>query len=122
MLLQKEISAEKVNIKAYKPGQITLNNGQFNHPVLLINGEKVEFTGAEEFEQLSILNIQSHLDCSPEILILGSGENHKILPLELIKGINKMGIAVESMASRQACHTYQVLIHDKRRVCALIYP
>jgi len=122
MLLQKEISLEKVSIKAYKPGEITLNIGQFDHPVLLINGAKVEYTGAEEFEHLSLQDIQSHLNCSPEILILGSGETHKILPLEIAKGINEMRIAVESMASRQACHTYQVLIHDKRSVCALIYP
>ena len=122
MLLQKEISLENVSIKAYQPGKITLNIGSFDKPVLLVNGEKIEFTGAIEFNQLSLQDIQNHINCAPEILIIGSGGNHKILPLEITKGINEMGIAVESMASRQACHTYQVLIHDKRSVCALIYP
>ncbi|MFT6733606.1 MAG: hypothetical protein ACJAS9_001795 [Polaribacter sp.] len=43
------------------------------------------------------------------------------MDLNLIKHINDKGIAIEAMASRQACHTYEVLTHDRRRVNALIF-
>ncbi|PCI73052.1 MAG: hypothetical protein COB38_01955 [Gammaproteobacteria bacterium] len=39
----------------------------------------------------------------------------------LIKYLNDKGIAIEAMASRQACHTYEVLAHDRRKVNALIF-
>jgi len=122
MLLQKETLINKVSIKAYSPGTIKLNIGVFDQAVLLVNGEKIDFEGADRFDQLSMKSLQKYLQNKPEILIIGSGEEHKILPPQITIKINQLGIAVESMASRQACHTYQVLSHDKRAVSALIFP
>ena len=122
MLLQKETLVNKVSIKAYSPGTIKLNIGVFDQAVLLIDGEKIDFEGADRFDELSIESIQKYLKSKPEILIIGSGKEHKILAPEITAKINQWGIAVESMASRQACHTYQVLSHDKRAVSALIFP
>jgi len=122
MLLQKEATDSKVNIRSYKAGEIHLNIGQFTDVVFLADGEKKEFLGAEEFDDLTFEQLRKHLDIIPEILIIGSGEKQRFLPLDIVKKINDLSIAVETMASRQACHTYQVLSYEKRVVFALIYP
>jgi len=122
MLLQKEDSGSKVNIKSYEPGEITLNIGQFSQAIFLLNGDKKDFSGAKSFQELNFEDIKPALVEKPEILIIGTGHNHQILPISLTKQINALGIAVEAMASRQACHTYQVLMYEQRVVYALIYP
>ncbi len=122
MLLQKEATDASVNIKAYQVGEIKLNVGTFNEAVFLVDGEKKEFSGAKQFQQLTFEDLKNHLITKPEILIIGTGENHQILSPTITKQINDMGIAVEAMASRQACHTYQVLTYEQRIIFALIYP
>lgn len=122
MLFQKESNEAQVNIKSYKPGNILTNLGVFDKPLFLVNGEMSRFDGSDIFEQLTSEQLVLSLAKKPEILIIGTGENHKILDIELTKTINDLGIAVEAMASRQACHTYQVLTFEQRRVSVLIFP
>jgi len=122
MQLQKENNQTKVNVKSYQPGEIVLNVGRFHEVILLINGGKKDFSGAKTFAELSFSDLAGELAQKPEILIIGTGDKHQILPMTITKKINEMGIAVEAMASRQACHTYQVLVYDQRVVYALIYP
>ncbi len=122
MLLQKESTGVLVNIRAYEKGKITTNIGIFDKVISLSEGKLVQFNGSSSFAKLSFEDLQSHLDDEPEVLIIGSGEYHQILPIRIVGKLNEMGIAVESMASRQACHTYKVLCHDQRKVRAIIYP
>lgn len=122
MLLQKESTGAKVNIKSYQAGEIKLNIGSFNEVILLTNGDKKDFSGASRFEQLNFDHLKDFLDARPEILIIGTGNKHKMLPIEITRQVNSMGIAVEAMASRQACHTYQVLTYEQRIIYALIFP
>ncbi len=120
MQLQKESTQAKVIIKNYQPGKIGLNLGETDQVVFLVNGEVKKFEGANNFNELKYEDI--NLDEKPEILIIGTGEKFQLLSTELVSKINAKGVAVEAMASREACHTYQVLIFDQRIVWALIYP
>jgi uncharacterized protein len=122
MQFQKEISETRVSIKAYRAGEIRLNIGCFNQVVFLVNGDKKDFAGAKSFVELSFEDLKNHLIEQPEVFIIGTGEQHQLLSPKITQQINAMGIAVEAMASRQACHTYQVLTFEQRRVYALIYP
>jgi len=122
MLLQKEGIEAVVSIKAYESGKITTNVGIFDTVISLSDGKLVEFKSVATFADLTFENIEEHLDDKPEVLIIGTGRAHQILPIRITGKLNEMGIAVESMASRQACHTYQVLSHDRRRVWAIIFP
>ncbi|MFT6734843.1 MAG: hypothetical protein ACJAS9_003045 [Polaribacter sp.] len=121
MLLQKESSEEAVHIKAYTDGKIQLNIGEYSNFVFLKEYQFVKITSNLLFDALSTDLLDQLTDNSPEILIIGTGDTHQIMDLDLIKHINDKGIAIEAMASRQACHTYEVLAHDRRRVNALIF-
>ncbi len=122
MLFQKETSQASAVIKAYKPGLITLNIGEYDQAVLLVDGELKDYQGPQDYQQVSAEILLEHVTEQPEIMIIGTGEKHQILSPKITQTINKQGIAVESMASREACHTYQVLSFEQRRICALIFP
>lgn len=121
MLFQKEKSEAKVQIKKYSPGKITTSIGIFDKSLLIVEGEQVPFSEAVCFSELTDEHLTGFKDNPPEILIIGSGANHQILPFSLTASLNSLGIAVESMASREACHTYQVLSYEQRKVSALIF-
>jgi len=97
MLIQKEDAEGQIIIKSYQPGQIKLNVGEFKHVILLRNGAMGEFDNTVSFDQLSHEKLQDIITAKPEILIIGSGEKHQMLPLQLVQVINQRGIAVESM-------------------------
>ncbi len=122
MLIQKEEAEGQVIIKSYQPGLIRLNIGDFDTTILLQNGELGQFDASVRFDQLDWSLLAPVFAEKPEVLIIGSGQKHQMLPIQLVKAINDQGVAVESMASRQACHTYQVLIYEQRRVYGLIFP
>lgn len=122
MHLQKESNNTQVIIKAYEPGEIRLNIGKFTDAVFLVDGIKKDFKGAKIFSLLTFEDLEEFLKAKPEILIIGTGGKHHILPLKMVNKINELGIAVEAMASRQACHTHQVLMFEQRRIFSLIYP
>jgi uncharacterized protein len=122
MLFQKETNQVGAVIKAYQPGMIKLNIGEFESPVLLIEGEKHDYQGPEDFKALTAEIILQMLKDKPEIMIIGSGPKHQFLAPKTTQMINQQGIAIETMASREACHTYQVLTFEQRRICALIFP
>jgi uncharacterized protein len=122
MLFQKETSQVGAVIKAYQPGSIRLNIGTFSTPVLLVNGEKKDYTGPDNYQNITSELLLNNLKELPEILIIGTGSSHQLLPMAITQAINKQGVAVESMASREACHTYQVLTFEQRRISALIFP
>ncbi|MDQ7050894.1 MAG: Mth938-like domain-containing protein [Enterobacterales bacterium] len=120
MLIQKQDAEGQIIIKSYQPGLIRLNIGEFKQVILLQNGAMGVFDADASFDQLSPERLKDIIKDKPEVLIIGSGEKHQMLPISL--AINQQGIAVESMASREACHTYQMLVYEQRRVYALIFP
>ena len=121
MLLQKEVSDGAVHIKAYTKGKITLNIGEHTNFVFLTNNQLHKIDADWSFETISNSLLDEISINQPEVIVIGTGESHKIMDSALIKYLNDKGIAIEAMASRQACHTYEVLAHDRRKVNALIF-
>ena len=121
MLLQKENSNDSVHIKAYSKGKITLNIGEYSDFIFLKDNQLAQIEKSLTFDSIDSKVLDFIADNQPEVLVIGTGDTHKIMDISLIKHLNDKGIAVEAMASRQACHTYEVLAHDKRSVNALIF-
>ncbi|WP_196138424.1 Mth938-like domain-containing protein [Aliikangiella sp. G2MR2-5] len=122
MQFQKENNAGPVAIKAYKPGEIVFFNGIYSEPVLVSNNSVDLYLQAKEFEEVDYQHLLEALPDDIEVLLIGTGPAHKLMPANTMRELNKKGIAVEVMATRQACHTLQVLIHDNRIVVALLFP
>eukprot|EP00617_Octactis_speculum_P012875 CAMPEP_0185779442 /NCGR_PEP_ID=MMETSP1174-20130828/95831_1 /TAXON_ID=35687 /ORGANISM="Dictyocha speculum, Strain CCMP1381" /LENGTH=119 /DNA_ID=CAMNT_0028468607 /DNA_START=163 /DNA_END=522 /DNA_ORIENTATION=- len=60
---------------------------------------------------------------SIEMLVLGTGEELRRPPAELVKFLNKSGIAIEQMRTIHALETFNVLNQEDRRVAAaLLHP
>lgn len=57
-----------------------------------------------------------------DLLLVGTGRQLRRLPKALSASLNAKGIGVESMDSRAAARTYNLLAGEGRRVGAALYP
>lgn len=55
-----------------------------------------------------------------EILLLGCGSRATLLPTELGDSLRRSGIILEIMDTGAACRTFNVLLHEDRRVAAAL--
>ncbi|KAF9000208.1 NADH dehydrogenase 1 alpha subcomplex assembly factor 3 [Cyathus striatus] len=58
----------------------------------------------------------------PEILLLGTGKTTSPPPPSLRAYLNKLGIQLDVMDTRNACSTYNLLAEEGRRVAAALLP
>lgn len=122
MLLQKESDDAELSIKSYQAGKIDISGKIYTSPILISQSMLVDFDDAREFSELVIETLIPQIPSGTEILIIGSGEKHQFLSAQAIKAVNDLGIALEVMDTRHACHTLQVLLHDNRKVVTLLFP
>ncbi len=127
MLIQKENHSSTVSIKAYQPATeeipaSILVSGKTFHQTLLLTPSSIDtYQQVKNFSELDIQDFISKTDKQTEVVIIGTGAKHLFLPAQLSEAFHKQNIAVESMATREACHTFQVLAHEYRKVTALLF-
>ena len=57
-----------------------------------------------------------------ELLIIGCGDTHEMLPPPLVEELRQKGIAVEAMGTVNACSTFNFLCSEGRNVAAALFP
>ncbi|MBX2839291.1 MAG: hypothetical protein KTR35_20720 [Gammaproteobacteria bacterium] len=123
MKFQLETSDQNL-ISNYGPGVISVNGTEYRQN-LLITAEKVfEHWFDGPLSTLALEHFQPIFDMAPEsrpeIIVLGSGENHEFPNMSLLAELQSQGIALEVMNTRAACRTYSVLVSEFRQVAAAL--
>ncbi len=60
------------------------------------------------------------MDSEVEILLIGTGAQHQMLPQALRQALEEKGINYDSMDTGAACRTFNILLAEDRRVAALL--
>jgi uncharacterized protein len=108
-------------IQAWEPGRVRVgDNWLEGHfivaPDKLIAGWRVSTPAELEFSDLA-----PAIALSPEIILLGTGSEQSLPDIELMSALAEQRIGLEIMSSPAACRTYNVLVHEHRRVVAAIF-
>lgn len=121
MLLQQEINQNQVNIQSYQAGEIKISGKKY-HSLLVLQANKITLLEpTDSFAQFDFASFTTQLPKDIELILVGSGEKHLFMSPQNTGLFNQQKKAVEVMATRQACHTFQVLVHEKRKVLALLF-
>lgn len=67
---------------------------------------------------LCVGDLETILDLSPELVVLGTGAHQVFPPAKVMAACLSRGIGLESMANDAAARTYHVLAGEGRRVVA----
>jgi uncharacterized protein len=109
-------------IKAYEPGWIQINKEKYYRSVLLMPGLLIPDWPIVETDQITSSHLLDLARYEPQVLILGTGEQQKILHPEVFAPLMELGIGFEVMTTGAACRTYNVLLSEDRKVLAALIP
>ena len=104
----------------YGDGYVSINDRRFEHPVIVSPEGEVERWEPDSFENLTAAHFDSLRGRAPEVVILGTGATHRFPRPEVVRALATAGIGFESMDTKAACRTYNILMAEGRQVLAAI--
>ena len=103
----------------YGPGFVAVNGVRYDKCVVVSPQAVTEWIVAG-FDALTVADFGFVERLKPEIVILGTGAAQRFPGRELLRALAAAGVGVESMDSRAACRTYNILATEGRKVVAAI--
>lgn len=74
----------------------------------------------ENFEQLNENHFSMIAHLHPELVIFGSGPQHRFPRPAWLRPLLQLGIGVDTMDTQAACRTYNILMAEGRKVLAAL--
>ena len=99
-------------------------SGQSIRNAVILLPDRVEPIIAGSINDIDESMLKPVLDIDPpvEVVLIGTGSEFALLPVHLGDRIRAAAIGVETMATRSACLTYNLLVGEGRRVAAVLLP
>ena len=107
-------------IRAYAPGQVTVNNDVLIRSFVISPEQLLRDWPPQCFAELTREHLNIATALKPEILIIGTGAQTRFPHPSLIAQLQAQGIGVEVMDTAAACRTYNILVGEQRRVTAAL--
>jgi len=70
---------------------------------------------------LGVADLLPAIELEPEIILLGTGLAPSIPDVDLMAELAERSIGLEIMTTPAACRTFNVLVHERRRVVAALF-
>ena len=109
-------------INGYGKEGLKINENLYQNSIILTPRQIVEvkINLLEDFFEQDLKMI---LDFKPEILLIGTGNNHQIIPTHLKNKIKTHypAISIDEMTTGSACRTYNILMMEDRNVAVFLY-
>jgi uncharacterized protein len=122
MELKMQIPASRQVVEAYGDGGFRVT-GVPREGSLLVLPEQTLSWSVSSMEDVTLESLQLLLDLGRETLdmvLLGCGPRMALPPKAARDAFQAAGITLEPMDTGAACRTYNVLIHEDRRVAAAL--
>ncbi len=71
-------------------------------------------------DELTTEHLQRALDFRPEVILLGTGARQVFPDARIVAAVQSAGVGFEVMDTRAACRTFNVLVHEGRKVAAAL--
>ena len=109
-------------IRARQAGELTVNETVYRVPIILSPSTVAPAAMSKEVGALDAPSAAALLALDPELVLLGTG-TRQIVPAQSFRAqFLSNGIGFEVMTTGAACRTFNVLVAERRRVVALIWP
>lgn len=107
-------------ITGYGADWIEVNRIRFSHSLLVQPAQVHEDWQTMDFNSLSSADFERIAALKPELVLLGTGAQHRFIHPKLTQSLTAVGISVECMATPAACRTYNILMAEGRDVVAAL--
>jgi uncharacterized protein len=107
-------------ITGHGPGWVAVNGDKVSHSLVVsAHGDRLDWQ-CERFDSLSAEHFERLLALRPELVVFGSGERLRFPSPALLRALVGRNIGVETMDTRAACRTFNILAGEGRRVVAAL--
>jgi uncharacterized protein len=103
---------------AHGAGYVQVNELRYEQPIIVTPDQVLKDWPARSFATLTEEDFSHFLAYKPEVVILGTGEQHRFAHPQLYRALTAAGIGVECMSTPAACRTYNILSVEDRKVVA----
>ena len=104
----------------YGADYISINDQRFEHAVLVSPEGEVQRWDVDGFEALTSAHFDALVARRPEIVLLGTGDKLRFPRPDLVRPLAAARIGFETMDTKAACRTYNILMAEGRQVLAAI--
>lgn len=112
---------EKKIFTGYGDDHVMINQIRYEKNVILLPDQIIDHWPILSITQLTIHDFECIFPHQPEIIILGTGNQHQFPDYQLMSQIMTKGIGMEVMDTKAACRTYNILAEEGRHIAAAIY-
>jgi uncharacterized protein len=103
---------------AHGEGYVQVNQQRYEQPIIVTPEQVLTDWSARSFASLTEADFSHFLTLKPEVVILGTGSQHRFAHPQLYRALSAAGIAVEFMNTPAACRTFNILTAEDRKVVA----
>jgi uncharacterized protein len=107
-------------IEAYTESSLTVNGQVLQSSILMPAQGAIRAWPIAHLDDLGPSHFEEIAALSPEVVILGSGPRLRFANPALLQALMQRRIGVETMDTRAACRTYNILVSEGRRVVAAL--
>lgn len=100
---------------------ITVNGEPYSQSIALTPDEILADWAPKAVAELSEPDFEPLIAKAPEIILVGTGPTNVFPPRELMFAFARRGIGLETMDTRAAARTFNVLASEGRQVAAVLY-
>lgn len=87
---------------------------------VILTPESIELWDVTEFESLTSLHFDRLSTLGADVVVLGTGPQHRFPAPALTRSLADKQIGLEVMDTPAACRTYNILVSDGRKVAAAL--
>jgi uncharacterized protein len=120
MHFAKEDSQANV-IRAWEPGRLRVGERWFSGSLIVSPDTVIDDWRVASPGDLTLDQLEPALELDPDIVLIGTGTESVLPDLELVAALAERGMGLEIMTTAAACRTYNVLVHEHRRVVVALF-
>jgi uncharacterized protein len=108
-------------IRSYEPGRIRVAERWLHGHVIIAPDLLIEDWRVAAPIDVRLADLGPALALAPEILLLGTGATLIWPDADLMTLLGERAVGLEIMSTPAACRTFNVLVHERRRVVAALF-
>ena len=113
-------TATALLIRSYEPGRIGIGERWLAGDTIVSPEQVIEGWRVAAPADVTLADLEPALALDPQIVLLGTGATLVWPDADLMSALAARGIGLEIMSTPAACRTFNVLVHERRRVVAAL--
>ena len=112
----------KVNvIRSYSADEIHVGEHTIRSSCLVTADRLIAQWPPGSLEELTASYLETIFELRPELVLLGTGPRQRFPSAAIRSAFGTRSIGLESMDLGAACRTFNILVHEERRVAAALF-